>query len=85
MRRGFVVPLKDINHMIPFRDRPDLRLDWNNLDGVCGRHHYGLMAKMENHARKVGSVDMLPTWIKFPETRPARFQISKFGPMAGKV
>ncbi|MEM7303395.1 MAG: HNH endonuclease [Pseudomonadota bacterium] len=80
-RRGYVTPLDDVDHMIPVRLRPDLRLDPENLDGLCRSHHNGFKRRLEKYAERTGQADMLPIWVKQPELRPMRFQIRKYGPM----
>lgn len=80
-RRGWQKVCDVIDHMIPVEDDPDRRLDWGNLDGLCHFHHNGFKRRIEVYARKIGAIAMLPQWIKFPETRPAQFQIVKFGPL----
>jgi len=36
---GLVEPTEHIDHIIPIRDRPDLRLKRPNLQGLCKKHH----------------------------------------------
>ena len=85
LRRGYIEPLAVSDHIIPIRLRPDLRLDENNLDALCTIHHNGWKAKLEAYAEKHKMVDMLPIWVKQPDLRPPRFQIRKYGPMAGEA
>lgn len=82
MRRGYLAMADDVDHIIPIKDRPELRLDWSNLQALCRIHHKGWKAKLEAYARKIGAIDLLPQWCRFPETRPAQFQILKRGPLA---
>lgn len=70
-----------VDHMVPIGDDPERRLDWDNLDALCHVHHNGLKRRIEEYARKTGALEMLPIWMKNPETRPAAFQIVKFGPL----
>lgn len=80
-RRGWARVCDVIDHMIPIEDAPERRLDLANLDALCHFHHNGWKRNLENYARKTGAILMLPQWVKFPETRPAHFQIVKFGPL----
>lgn len=80
-RRGYLTVCDVIDHMIPIEDAPELRLEMSNLDALCHRHHNGWKRRLEEYARKTGAILMLPQWIKFPETRPAHFHITKFGPL----
>jgi hypothetical protein len=63
-----------VDHMIPRDARPDLTYEWGNLQSLCKLHHDGLKQRMEMHARKIGAVDDLPDWCRYPELRPARFR-----------
>ncbi|WP_306049203.1 hypothetical protein [Oceaniradius stylonematis] len=83
MRRGYLHRADVVDHMVPVADAPQLRLDPNNLDGLCHRHHNGWKRRLEDYARKAGLLHMLPMWVKRPETRPAQFKITRFGPMKG--
>lgn len=80
-RRGFLTLADVVDHMVPVTDAPDRRLDWSNLDAQCHQHHNGLKRRIEDYARKTNALEMLPTWMKHPETRPIAFQIMKFGPL----
>lgn len=79
-RKGWPEFCDVIDHMIPVEDDPAKRLDEWNLDALCHVHHNGWKRKLEDFARKTGAIAMLPMWIKFPETRPAHFQILRYGP-----
>lgn len=59
-----------IDHKIPVRDRPDLRLDPQNWWPLCHRCHNGIKAKMERAARRMEMIDLLPIWCDDPTTRP---------------
>lgn len=74
-RRGIVATCDVVDHMIPVKTAPDLRLDWRNLDALCHGCHNGWKRLIENWAIKSGQARMLPIWVKHPETRPAHFQI----------
>jgi 5-methylcytosine-specific restriction protein A len=36
---GKAVPMHDVDHIIDIDKRPDLRLDWDNLQSLCKTHH----------------------------------------------
>lgn len=81
-RRGYLEMADVVDHLIPVVDAPDKRLDWNNLQTLCARHH-SAKYKWEVYARKTGEIDLLPQWCRQPETRPAQFRIIKRGPLRG--
>jgi 5-methylcytosine-specific restriction protein A len=37
--RGEIEPARVVDHVIPRRQRPDLELDWDNLQSLCNRCH----------------------------------------------
>ena len=37
-----------VHHKVPVEERPDLRLDWNNLESICRTHH------AREHVGKIG-------------------------------
>lgn len=82
-RRGYLAMGDAVDHIIPVRDDPELRLEWSNLQFLCRQHHHGWKAKIEAYARKMGSIQMLPQWCRHPETRPSQFAIMKRGPLHG--
>lgn len=84
-RRGYLAVCDVIDHMIPVSDAPERRLDRANLDALCHAHHNGLKRRVEEYARRSGQIDMLPTWMKFPDMRPISFRIMKFGPLKGLI
>jgi hypothetical protein len=81
-RRGYLELGAHVDHIIPVKDDPDLRLEWSNLQMLCWSHHMGWKAKIEAYARKIGAISMLIQWCKHPETRPAHFAITRRGPLA---
>jgi len=81
-RRGYLSLAHEVDHIIPIKDEPSLRLEWSNLQALCRVHHRGWKARIEDYARKTGAISMLPQWCRFPETRPAAFAIMKRGPLA---
>lgn len=62
-----------VDHIIPVRDRPDLIHDWKNIWSLC-RYHHGRKFEMEEYSRQHGMIDLLPMWVKQPETRPPQFR-----------
>lgn len=57
---GLAVPAIDVDHIIDIVVRPDLRLDWDNLQSLCKTHH-GRKTNAEQRARRhralsVGSI-----------------------------
>lgn len=81
LRRGYLHNLDVIDHIIPVDDAPELRLSIENTQGLCHRHHNGWKRLLEAFARATNAVTLLPQWCLHPETRPAHFQIMKFGPV----
>jgi 5-methylcytosine-specific restriction protein A len=43
---------EEIDHVIPIRDRPELRLDWSNLRPLCRHHHSQHTARTTDFARR---------------------------------
>ncbi|MBO6509506.1 MAG: HNH endonuclease [Roseibium sp.] len=50
------------DHIIPVQERPDLRLDWKNVQNLCNRHHNGEKRRLEAIARATGQFECLPVW-----------------------
>lgn len=63
-------PADLVDHIIPVKDRPDLRLTWSNLQSLCRSHHEGTKARLEAYARENDMLHMLPEWCANPESRP---------------
>lgn len=80
-RRGYLEMGEAVDHIIPIKDDPSLRLERSNLQFLCRVHHGGWKARLEDYARKIGAIRLLPQWCKHPETRPIQFQILKRGPL----
>jgi 5-methylcytosine-specific restriction endonuclease McrA len=57
------------DHIIPVRDRPDLRLTWKNVQNLCNSHHNGEKRKLEAIARATGQLECLPAWCEDIELR----------------
>ena len=49
---GIAEPVHEVDHIIPVRVRPDLRLEWDNLMSLCRTHH---ALKTEADKRLYGS------------------------------
>jgi hypothetical protein len=58
------------NHTIPVRDRPDLRLDRDNLSSLCQRCHDTTIRMLEELARAAGDIELMDAWLADPSTRP---------------
>lgn len=67
------------DHIIPTQDRPDLMLVWDNLQNLCKLCHDVWKRRLETFARDTGQVDLLPMWVKRPETRPRGFEMAAGG------
>lgn len=67
---GRVNPAVLVDHKIPLRLRPDLRLDRRNLWGLCTHCHNGMKRRMEAYAERTGAVDSLILWCDDPTSRP---------------
>lgn len=57
---GRAVPMDHVDHIIDISVRPDLRLEWSNLQSLCKTHH-GRKTHAEQRARRyrtlsVGSI-----------------------------
>jgi len=44
--RGLIVPADLVDHIIPYKERPDLGLDWDNLRSLCTASHNRIGAKV---------------------------------------
>lgn len=56
---GRAVPATDVDHIIDIAIRPDLRLEWTNLQPLCKSHHGRKTRREQNNryrALSVGSV-----------------------------
>lgn len=84
-RRGYLEMGNVVDHIEPVKDAPDKRLDWDNLQVLCTPHHAGFKARIEEFARRTGQIGLLQQWMRLPESRPASFQILKFGPLKGLI
>lgn len=69
-REGRTVLAKVVDHKIPVRHRPDLRLDKRNHWGLCDHCHNGLKRRLEAYAEKANIIDALMEWCDNPESRP---------------
>ena len=79
-RRGYLEMGAVVDHIEPVKDVPDKRLEWSNLQVLCGPHH-AWKYRCEEFARKTGQISLLGQWMREPETRPATFKILRYGPM----
>lgn len=67
---GRVIPADVVDHKIPVRDRPDLRLTKSNWWSLCHVCHNGIKARMETFARRSDMIDFLPMWCDDLSSRP---------------
>ena len=72
--RGYVFLAEMVDHIQPVKDRPDLRLDPENLQSICKQHHDTYKRWMESEARKLGDLSLLTKWFTDPSTRPPKFR-----------
>lgn len=49
--RGVAMPMSDVDHIIDIEIRPDLRLEWSNLQSLCKSCH-GKKTRRTQNARK---------------------------------
>src|SRR5690606_6697427 len=78
-RQGYDTLAAVTDHIIPVQDRPDLLLEWRNLQSLCdarglGRNCHSWKQRMENYARETGQIDRLPLWCEKVEERPSQFR-----------
>ncbi len=73
--RGYARIAELVDHIIPIRDRPELRLDPKNLQALCQRCHDTRKRWMESDARKQGDINLLALWFSDPATRPPQFKV----------
>lgn len=68
--RGIVTAVQMVNHTIPIRHRPDLRLDRNNLSSSCFRCHDTVIRDLERRAEEMNDIMILQSWLQDPATWP---------------
>jgi hypothetical protein len=68
--RGRKVAAVLTNHILPVRDRPDLRLEKGNLSSHCQTCHDTVVRELERVARDGGDLDVLKDWLSDPATWP---------------
>lgn len=68
--RGRKTPADMVNHNIPVRHAPDLRLDRANLSSMCKLHHDTVIAELERLAESMNDIEALRLWLADPVTRP---------------
>lgn len=69
-RRGLAILADVVDHKIPVRLRPDLRLDPKNRWSLCHRCHNGIKRRLEAYAVAAGMIDQLIAWCDDPTSRP---------------
>lgn len=62
-----------VDHIIPVQDRPEMVLEWRNLQSLCASCH-GRKYSLEVYCRDNDLLHMLPTWCKDRELRPPQFR-----------
>lgn len=67
---GIIEIASVVDHVIPVRDAPELRLDRKNIWSLCTDCHNGIKRRMEKLARKLGDFSLLPKWCKSLANRP---------------
>lgn len=72
--RGLVQVAQLVDHIIPVRDRPDLRLEPSNLCSLTQRMHDTWKRWLEAEARQRGDINLLVQWMADPSTRPPQFR-----------
>lgn len=73
-RKGLASLAAVVDHKIPVRERPELRLvKWNRWS-LCHFCHQGIKKRMEAYAKKAGMIDLLAEWCDDPSARPAALQ-----------
>lgn len=72
--RGRVTVVHLVDHIIPIRDRPDLRLAPDNLQSLCQMHHDTVKRALEAEARRLGDIEILTLWVADPSTRPVHLR-----------
>jgi 5-methylcytosine-specific restriction enzyme A len=50
--RPRLVAAREVDHKIPIAQRPDLRLDGDNLQSLCKHHHSRKTRREQNEARR---------------------------------
>jgi 5-methylcytosine-specific restriction endonuclease McrA len=68
--RGRLNKAEIVNHIIPVRLRPDLRLAKDNLSSVCKAHHDTVIRDLEAIAEQMDEIELLRSWLEDPSTRP---------------
>jgi 5-methylcytosine-specific restriction endonuclease McrA len=48
---GCGAPATEADHVLSVRERPDLRLDWDNLRALCKAHHSSRTARDQGYGR----------------------------------
>lgn len=62
-----------VDHILPLSEG-GAKLDEDNLQPLCNRHHNGLKRKMERYARSQGLLSQLRLWCRDPASRPLAIQ-----------
>ena len=68
-RYGKVVEANTVHHILPIEERPDLRLNNNNLVSLCEEHHEKMHNKFNGTLSKLGATWRDRTLRAFPELK----------------
>lgn len=71
--RNCAVPAVLVDHILPVRDFPALRLQTSNVQSLC-RECHGLKTRMEAYARGRGELEHLVEWSEHAASRPLAFR-----------
>lgn len=77
--RGRRRPWEITNHIIPVRDRPDMRLDEANLSSLCKACHDSVIRDLEAVARRMGDIGLMAAWLADPMSRPVHLRYEAKG------
>lgn len=66
-----------VDHKIPVRDRPDLRMDPKNWWSLCNHCHNGIKRRLEGYARAANLISSLMEWCDNPASRPKALKFDR--------
>lgn len=75
--KGLTILCDAVDHKIPVKCRPDLRMVPSNWWSLCNLCHNGIKRRMEGYAIKAGLIDKLPAWCDDPSTRPPALLVDR--------
>ena len=65
---------RQVDHVLPAIEYPDLKYSWGNLQSLCIYHHSVVKQQMEKYARETGQVKLLSVWCESLDARPRQFR-----------